>query len=125
MYFLIDNKNKIIFGWSAKCGCSHIKNIFWFLQNNNTDNKIHITEEYNSIPDDIENYTTIIINRNPYKRIISGFLDKYKSNGQFRKLWKYDKLTFSMFVDELIKNEWQLIITILRHKQQRHSVIKY
>jgi len=31
MYFLVDNDKQIIFGWSAKCGCSHIKNIFWFL----------------------------------------------------------------------------------------------
>ena len=24
MLFLTDDKHKIIFGWSAKCGCSHI-----------------------------------------------------------------------------------------------------
>ena len=39
MRFLVDNIRKIIFGWSAKCGCSHIKYIFWFLQNNNIDNR--------------------------------------------------------------------------------------
>ena len=33
MYFLVDNENKIIFGWSAKCGCSHIKKLFHFLKN--------------------------------------------------------------------------------------------
>ena len=33
MYFLIDNKNLIIFGWSAKCACTHIKSIYYFLQN--------------------------------------------------------------------------------------------
>ena len=24
MLFSVDPKNKIIFGWSSKCGCSHI-----------------------------------------------------------------------------------------------------
>jgi hypothetical protein len=31
MYFLIDDNKKIIFGWSAKCGCSHVKYMFKFL----------------------------------------------------------------------------------------------
>ena len=35
MFFLVDTNKKIIFGWSAKCGCSHIKTIFWFLQSDN------------------------------------------------------------------------------------------
>jgi hypothetical protein len=110
MFFLIDDKNKIIFGWSAKCGCSHIKSIFWFLQNNNINNKIHTIKEDNSLPNDIENYTTIVISRNPYKRIISGFLDKYnKQNGQLRKFWKYDTITFSMFIDELLNKTWKMV----------------
>jgi hypothetical protein len=109
MNFLVDNQNKIIFGWSAKCGCSHIKTIFGFLQNNNINNNtIHINDNHN-LPDDITNYTTIIISRNPYKRIISGFLDKYKIGGGFRHLWKYDHITFSMFINELEKKEWKMI----------------
>jgi hypothetical protein len=64
---------KIIFGWNAKCGCSHIKTIFWFLKTDNLENLIHTTKEKNQIPNDIENYTTIIFIRNPYKRIIRIF----------------------------------------------------
>ena len=109
MYFLIDEKTKVIFGWSAKCGCSHIKKIYWYLQNGIVDNKIHSKKEWNNIPNDIENYTTILIIRNPYERIISGFLDKYKKNGEYIHLWKYNTITFSNFVDELIKNEWKMI----------------
>jgi hypothetical protein len=109
MYFLIDEKKKVMFGWSAKCGCSHIKKIYWYLQNSIIDNKIHSKKEWNNIPNDIENYTTILIIRNPYERIISGFLDKYKKDGQFRHLWKHDTLTFSTFVDKLIKNDWKII----------------
>lgn len=111
MYFLIDNKNKIIFGWSAKCGCSHIKRLFAFLSEKKENIKdIHKnTKIYNVLPNNIENFTTIIISRNPYKRIISGFLDKYKLGGEFRHLWKYNFITFSMFVNELVKNDWKMV----------------
>ena len=109
MHFLVDKKLKIIFGWSAKCGCSHIKKIFWFLQNNKTDNKIHTNKDTSILPNDIENYTTILIIRNPYERIISGFLNKYNINGPLRNLWKSKIITFSQFTDELIKNKWEKI----------------
>lgn len=42
MYFLVDFEKKIIFGWSAKSGCSHIKNIYLFLQGKNIKNNIHL-----------------------------------------------------------------------------------
>ena len=109
MKFLIDYNKKIIVGWSAKCGCSHVKNIFWFLQNNLENNLIHTDLDSNNLPDDIENYTTIVISRNPYKRIVSGFLDKYMKNSEYKILWKHNNITFSMFVNELIKNNWEMV----------------
>jgi hypothetical protein len=109
MFFLVDNKYKIIFGWSAKCGCSHVKRIFNFFTTNKIDGIIHTGKEMHKLPDDIINYTTIIISRNPYKRLISGFLDKYSINGQFRCFWKYKFITFSRFIDELVKNDWKMI----------------
>lgn len=51
----------------------------------------------------------IIICRNPYKRLISGFFDKYKINGEHRKRWIDGELTFNNFVNVLIKNEWKSI----------------
>ena len=109
MFFLVDTNKKIIFGWNAKCGCSHIKNIFWFLQTDNLDNTIHTIKDNNELPNDIENYITIIFIRNPYKRIISGFLDKYRKNGEYRYLWKDSVLSFSQFVDKLINYDWKTI----------------
>jgi hypothetical protein len=109
MYFLLDTNKKIIFGWSAKCGCSHIKCIYWYLQTEKLDTIIHTDKDLNKLPDDIENYTTIIITRNPYKRIVSGFLDKYAKGGQFRGLWKDSFLSFSLFVDKLINYDWETI----------------
>lgn len=109
MFFLVDDRKKILFGWSAKCGCSHIKNIYWFLQNGKINNKIHIKCEYNELPENTEDYTIIIICRNPYKRLVSGFLDKYKKEGQFRHEWENKKLSFNDFVNELIKKEWTMV----------------
>jgi hypothetical protein len=109
MWFLVDTNKKIIFGWSAKCGCSHIKNIYWFLQTNNLENKIHTERDCNKVPDDIEKYTTIIFTRNPYKRIVSGFLDKYAKKGEYRHLWENSFLSFSQFVDKVINSEWKTI----------------
>jgi hypothetical protein len=111
MLFLVDRINKIIFGWSAKCGCSHVKTIFNFFENNNINN-IHIERDYIEVlPDDIENYKTVVFIRNPYKRIVSGMLDKYKKRGQYRNTWntKYKTISFSQFVDELITYNYKII----------------
>jgi len=110
MYFIINNDKKIIFGWSAKCGCSHIKRIFWNLDNDNINNEPHIKiEELNKLPDNTNEYDIILFIRNPYKRIVSGFLDKYKKDGSFRKMWKNKKITFSLFLDEIISENWDVI----------------
>lgn len=111
MFFLVDTNKKIIFGWSAKCGCSHIKNIYWFLQTGNLENPIHTEKDLNALPHDIKNYTTLIFTRNPYKRIVSGFLDKYKKGGEFRHLLTDSEsyLSFSQFVDKLVNCDWKII----------------
>jgi len=110
MYFLVDSKNKTIFGWSAKCGCSHMKRIYWFLQTGKVYNQIHRREEYlHKLPNDIKDYTTIIITRNPYKRIVSGFLDKYKKSGSYRHRWKDSYLSFSHFVEKVVSKDWKTI----------------
>ena len=119
MYFYVDNNKKIIFGWSAKCGCTHIKAIIRFLINNEIYTKDdEMSVHYymlnrDKIPNDIENYVTLLFTRNPYERVISGFLNKYGSNGEFRYLWKDEILSFSKFIDKLIEttmnNDWNVI----------------
>jgi len=109
MRFLVDNKSKIIFGWSPKCGCSHVKRLFWFFAVDNINAKIHTYKESLQLPKNIEHYTTIVFCRNPYKRLVSGFLDKYRINGQFRHMWKSNTITFSDFVNEIVKSNWQVI----------------
>ena len=112
MFFLIDNKNHIIFGWSPKCGCIHIKSIYYFLQNNeiklkNLHGKMSQNKLSNDILDSIENYTILIFCRNPYNRLVSGFLDKYRINGGYRHMWLEKDIKFSKFVNEL--GNWEII----------------
>lgn len=107
MHFLVDSHKKIVFGWSAKCGCSHVKTVFYFLTSGDKSPKIHSSKDSNALPINIQEYTTIIVSRNPYERLVSGFLDKYKPNGEFRHLWKSYPLTFSNFVNALLKNDWK------------------
>ena len=105
----MDESLKIIIGWSAKSGCSHIKKIFWYLKTNNENHKIHFHKEHNDLPGDIENYVVILIIRNPYERVISGFLDKYSPEGMYRNLWKKKEISFTNFINQLIKNNWLVI----------------
>ena len=111
MLFLVDYKNKIILGWSPKCGCTHIKKIFLYLKHNKIIDEVH--NMHDSLPYDIRNYITIIIIRNPYERLVSGFIDKYKIGGEYRHKWKFtrkhDNLTFDNFVNTLIRGRWNMI----------------
>ena len=101
MYFLVDTDNKIIFGWSAKCGCSHIKKLFHFLKNTHSIG-LHDISTYGRLPIKHEEFKIILIIRNPYDRIVSGFLEKYHhKHGNFIRKWKHQPLTFSNFLNEL------------------------
>ena len=108
MYFLVDNNRKIIFGWSAKCGCSHVKKIFFYLTNVFHET-VHLKTSYQQLPKSINGYKIILISRNPYERLVSGFLDKYNPKGSFRSKWNSKTLTFNKFVEELLKEKWTTI----------------
>lgn len=110
MRFIVNEEKKIIFGWSPKCGCTHIKNMVHFLENKNLFG-VHIRDHDNhELPEDIENYIIIIIIRNPYKRIISGLFDKYKTNGAQRGKWSISEpLSFSNFLNKLSEERYDLV----------------
>jgi len=86
-YIILPEKQTIIF-WSAKCGCTTLKNIlaiYLKVDNNNKYRHIHLNKELklkinkrdNKKIDIYKNYNIVMLIRNPYKRLVSGFLDKY------------------------------------------------
>jgi hypothetical protein len=115
MLFLIDEKRKVIFGWSAKSGCSHIKNIFYYLQTDlycGPQDRVHRGkgQDFQPLPENLSEYTLLLFIRNPYKRLVSGFLDKYGPTGEFRHLWDCNlPLTFSNFVDAIYQNDSKMV----------------
>jgi hypothetical protein len=104
MYFLINNTKKIIFGWSAKSGCTHVKHLFCYYSNIQIKKGIHVTCKFLSLPKNHENYTVIIFVRNPYKRLVSGFLDKHK----LITCPDHTK-TFQFLINQLYQNKWELV----------------
>jgi len=104
-----DNQRKIIFGWSAKCGCSHVKMLFRYLVLGDMNFNLRHQNSYNGIGYYDNSYLIILFVRNPLIRLVSGFIEKYGYNnttvGPFCQKWNHSiPLNFTNFVAELIKN---------------------
>ena len=111
MKFILDHDKKVIIGWSAKCGCSHVKNMFLFLINKENQ-ELHGKWANNRLPNhNISEYTVIIIIRNPFKRLVSGFINKYNySPSEFYSRWpKQIPLTFQHFLSQILRSNWKAI----------------
>jgi len=126
MYFITDINKKLIVGWSAKAGCTHIKNILSYLfqkkyptykfiyeEKIKKDDKltaIHSIFDIKNLPTVIDDYRIILIVRDPYKRLVSGFIDKYSFYNNLYSYWDPSVLlTFSNFVNEIEKDDWKHI----------------
>jgi len=104
MFFLINQKKKVIIGTSPKAGCTHVRRIYAFLADG-LENPLFPLRNPNYLPVNIDDYTVVLIIRNPYKRLVSGFLDKYSPGGQYTHMWSSQlPLTFSNFVNKLVIN---------------------
>ena len=95
MYVLVSDLHKVNLWWSAKCGCTYTKYLFY----NKILNK-NIEYMHNEYPISIynKNYDNFYICRDPYARILSCFIDKY-INGFLTHLYK--PISFKQFVDDL------------------------
>lgn len=116
--YLIDEPNKVIFVWNAKCGCSHIKKIFYYLTGDKDFNKIHRSSEYivHKLLDNLNKYTVIMIIRNPYERLVSGFLHKFRKNGEAFKVLGNDIIpTFNNLITYIKDNIYMCHGWFLHH----------
>lgn len=116
MYFILDKERKVALGWSAKCGCTHIKSLYVMIQNINKDIDVHKYCRWGSIEsvDNICDYTIILFIRNPYSRLVSGFVDKHgvwREDHQLKTVPNWE-LTFHKFVNILTKSIFTPQITL-------------
>ncbi|MEQ8662956.1 MAG: sulfotransferase family 2 domain-containing protein [Gammaproteobacteria bacterium] len=112
MFYLVDNEKKFLIGWSAKSGCTAIKRWYVNARGLGVSNKeVHKVigygdTEYTSIdrrPYSLyDEYTKICIIRDPFKRLISGYVNKYVVEEAYKQTWG----TFEEFVDVLMKDRW-------------------
>ena len=83
MQFIIIHKKKLIIFWSPKCGSTTLKKILaiYFKVDNNKYPHIHANKELNkkfnkrdkNKIDIYKNYNIVMLVRNPYERLVSGF----------------------------------------------------
>lgn len=88
MYFLINTRHRVAFGWSAKCGCTMVKSLFFELSGVFMPH-VHGAWLWAGLPPEGGGFEVIVFARNPYERLVSGFLDKY---GRSRELEASDPL---------------------------------
>tara|TARA_B100000963_G_scaffold358555_1_gene383463 strand:- start:6359 stop:7060 length:702 start_codon:yes stop_codon:yes gene_type:complete len=92
-YLVIDNAQLIIF-WSAKCGCTTLQTILSIYFNIDPQKYgcVHknkdLTKKFNRKNDNKINiykkYDIVMLVRNPYERIVSGFLNKYVNHSHYK-----------------------------------------
>lgn len=128
MYYTIDKDKKAVFGFSPKAGCSHLKTLLCYLMLNTPEKTIQSFRQGEShkhlgkggvdrvydptkyISNTSETIDVLIFTRHPFNRLVSGFVDKYGTNGQCRPTWpKHVKLNLSNFVKEIKKKNWSVV----------------
>ena len=101
MNHIVDDKLKLIIGWNKKCGCGSLKH--WYIQLKGIERVANAHKQFRRLkfPSTVHenknysNYQKVLIIRNPYDRLVSGFLDKYIFSKK-----TYESLTFNIFVNE-------------------------
>ena len=122
MHYIVFDNPKVVFGWTRKCGCSHVKNICYFLKTNRVVEKLEWTDiNETGLPKNIDEYKIFLIFRNPYKRCISGFIQRFHKLPDLERNKDYPwnsklPLTFYNFIYAMInKTVIELNGTFNRH----------
>jgi hypothetical protein len=105
MFFYVDPIKYIIIGYTPKCACTHIKRLITYLEKYIiTNDKQYLHSHFkkkHKLPSNINKYNTILFIRNPYKRLVSGYLNK--KNGIVHKIAPLSN-TFEEFCNVLYRN---------------------
>lgn len=117
MLFLINYRHKIIFSYSPKCACTSLKR--WFIKVFDLDINLPPLDSdqrivhmklgfgksvHSCVPPDLDfnSYTKVALVRNPYNRLVSGYMDRNHEPSQ-----EPDALTsgsFEEFVEKIYRN---------------------
>lgn len=104
MEYKIDYQNKVIFGSTPKAGCNHVKRLYLYYNEieydrNTFHNNMDLPHDY------INKYKVLLFIRNPYKRIVSGFIEKI-IKGKIIIPFEIDisNVTFEYFIDYFYNN---------------------
>jgi len=83
---VVNDQYRYIFLYSPKVGCTSIRRIYLELHKHEmSETELSSLDKYHNLNEvfpydqakDYSNYTTFILTRNPYSRIVSAFLDQY------------------------------------------------
>ena len=72
--------------------------------------KIHSSMDFCRLPENVEEYTSLIVSGNLYQRLLSGFLRTSTNRKRsYRHLWIDYPSTFFKFVNALINEDWKQV----------------
>lgn len=133
--YAYSKKHNYIIGYSAKSGCTYVRQLFLELHKNELNGEPtykwhHLGLDF-KIPNNIniDKTNKIIVSRNPYKRTVSMFIDKYCGGpgaGLLRNKFTIEKTTFRIFVKKLLyfKINKKLNNIDVHIKEQSHNLNK-
>ena len=106
MRCLIDHANMVNLFWSEKCGCTYIKSLYNYYIRGVENRHPHTVEFGYELPFKDPDYKNILVVRNPYDRLVSGYFDKYV-DGHFT--CDLGKCTFEEFIDHFNNFKYEKI----------------
>lgn len=111
MWYIYSPKYEYCMGYSAKCGCTTWRSIFLKLHENETSKELlqlgtgHRPPNPSSPPNQFIGTHSIVVTRNPYRRVVSMFTGKILTLDFQDKIKKFPikERSFKNFVDTLVK----------------------
>ncbi|PIK36293.1 putative carbohydrate sulfotransferase 14 [Apostichopus japonicus] len=89
---LVDDTNGILFAYIPKVSCSTWKSVFRKSRDSHRENRVNysVLSQYNDTErvKRLDQYKKVLFVRNPFTRLLSAFLSKFRSRGNLQKSWE-------------------------------------